>query len=919
MIDINELYSKTNSGLDIIRLYFPDAEPGKKFKMRPEERTPSANVWRSKDGIYHVNDFGARDYDPVNLCMNMENLPFTQALYKLAGIFHVSNIVTADTAKPRIETAATSEPDHQPVCELADGFTPEQLNFWLPGMKAETLQTYGWSAVKSYTFVRHGKKITVHSTDTYPIFVRDCGGFQKLYKPFDFTSRFQYIGPVPPDNVNGLEQLRQKHAAYVKAQTLTDEDKLSRFDPDKVQLEECVICSGERDSMTAAMLGYSPIWLNSECATLPSKVLKELRRMCKRIYNIPDLDATGVERGEQLAITYPEIYTVELPSWLKDYSDAKGKRRKDFRDYAELRDKSLAFDFKNLLIAAKCCKFWERVETDKGARLQLNTAYLYQFLKMSGFRKMKYSSNDVRYVRITDNIIKEVMPSDIRDYILNWVRGRFLGNEIENLILNKATTKGTFADDLDLIEPNMNNYTYKSQLFRFQNATVEITADKITPYRKFSDCYFFEKSVIPHRFAYTSPAFTCDGTNLTVEHLNSNVFKYLINASRLYWRKELETGDPEADQEYYEENRFNIAGPRLNDKQIQEQTQNLINKLYAIGYLLFRYKDSSNAVAIWSMENKITDERQSSGGSGKSIVFEKILAKFLPVCSFDGRNPQQTNDTHILGAVNKYHAFLLLNDFSGTRTDFEKFYNAITDNMNKRGLYKEMEELTFAESPKLVFTSNFPPPIMMNDSSSFRRLLFMVYSDYYHHKTNDNSYNETRQISDDFDGRNLWEAEYQPEEYRNDLNFFLDCVQFYLNMRNKRIKCNAPLDNVIKRIRRLSIGDSFIEWADSFFCEGSQHLDAFVPINDAKNAYMDYSGVTRISSQSLKNKLKDWCAQTDYVESVNRPDLCDNDGQIRHNNQTCIYVCTKKKPDTQSKPEPKPVTKDMFDDDKEPF
>ena len=85
------------------------------------------------------------------------------------------------------------------------------------------------------------------------------------------------------------------------------------------------------------------------------------------------------------------------------------------------------------------------------------------------------------------------------------------------------------------------------------------------------------------------------------------MFGYVINTSRLYWRKEIEEafatrGERKA---YHEAHRFDIAGQGLNAEEIREQKLNLINKIFSIGYMLHRHKDPSRAWAPQAMDNKI--------------------------------------------------------------------------------------------------------------------------------------------------------------------------------------------------------------------------------------------------------------------------------------------------------------------------
>ena len=92
-------------------------------------------------------------------------------------------------------------------------------------------------------------------------------------------------------------------------------------------------------------------------------------------------------------------------------------------------------------------------------------------------------------------------------------------------------------------------------------------------------------------FEITHPEGQCSSEDFDIKILEntSNYFRYLINASRLYWRKELEEGTAnmtaEEAENYLKEHRFDIAGPILSPEEIQEQKrclikQDIYNRLY---------------------------------------------------------------------------------------------------------------------------------------------------------------------------------------------------------------------------------------------------------------------------------------------------------------------------------------------------
>lgn len=80
--------------------------------------------------------------------------------------------------------------------------------------------------------------------------------------------------------------------------------------------------------------------------------------------------------------------------------------------------------------------------------------------------------------------------------------------------------------------------------------------------------------------------------------------------------------------------------------------------------------------------------------------------------------------------------------------------------------------------------------------STKRRLLVYHNSDYYHEATEENDYPFSRKIADDFGGKNILTREATNEEWNNDYNFMLQCLQFYLSQTEK---IEAPLDNLLQK------------------------------------------------------------------------------------------------------------------------
>ena len=63
MIDIKKLYEATHQGLDIIKWMYPQAEVGKKFRIRTSgDSDPSGMLYKQKNGkygeVWGITDFG---------------------------------------------------------------------------------------------------------------------------------------------------------------------------------------------------------------------------------------------------------------------------------------------------------------------------------------------------------------------------------------------------------------------------------------------------------------------------------------------------------------------------------------------------------------------------------------------------------------------------------------------------------------------------------------------------------------------------------------------------------------------------------------------------------------------------------------------------------------------------------------------
>ena len=248
---------------------------------------------------------------------------------------------------------------------------------------------------------------------------------------------------------------------------------------------------------------------------------------------------------------------------------------------------------------------------------------------------------------------------------------------------------------------------------------------------------------------------------------------------------------------------------------------------------------------------------------------------------------------------------------------FKQFYDNITSDITINTKNVSAYTLKFNEAPKFAFTTNYVPKEF--DGSSVGRMLFVVFSDYYHQQTEDNDYLETRRIYDDFN-KDLYSSTYTEAEWEADINFFMQCVRFYLSVANMPVKIEPRIDNIIFRKFLRDMGDNFQDWAEMYFSVdengNGDHLNTEIVREEAFNAFKSFSGNHKWSMQRFTKALKGFCYTCEYVAELNPQDLC-NSGQrimrriedpVTHKKvqKEMIYLRTVAESDRIKNPPPQP-------------
>ena len=966
MVTPEQLYAATDDGLRIIALHYPDApeaaRSNKSFRARPDERTPSARVklMKTKDGVpvWKMTDFGdeGRAESPISIHMKQAGLSFREAILDLSAIFNITDEINRSVNRPdvRRKTATAEQAEGSWDKDINQEFTTKECEVMGPRVTPDTLKALHWYRANHVVTVRNREAVYKYSTENYPIFIRECwftdpkgnrDCFYKIYEPLNPEKqwRFQYqpAGKKPQSYINGLFELAAAWRAYNDTEEAKwTADPANENKPYREQkLPEAIICSGERDAVCVRSLGYHPLWFNSETYQVSQEEWNQITKYVETVYNIPDIDATGRLKGTELALRFIDIHTIWLPEKLASYRDNRGKPRKDFRDWMEIW--SSKGDFQYLLKRATPARFWTESWNEKSKKMKysIDGICLHEFLRLNGFHTIrdKYTKA-VQHIKIDGNIVKTVTPKEIRAYVLEWAVENKPERELRNQILQDPKLSPQYLVDLKEIDLDFTKHTERSQFFYFPKFTVEVTGREIIKHDNRAASagrYVWEEDVINHNIKFLPDMFTIthpeglyrseDFDIEVAENQPSNYFKYLINASRIHWRKELEEQvnamPPEEGAAYLAAHRFDIAGPALDTAEIQEQKQCLINKIFTIGYMLHRYKSMSRAWAPFVMDNIIGENDQCNGRSGKSVMFVGI-GKFNTLLKLSGRNPKLLENNFAFEQVTKKTDVVLVDDCS-EYLQFDQFYDNITSDITINPKNVSAYNMKFDESPKFAFTTNYVPREF--SSSSRGRMIFVVFSDYYHEMSEDNDYIETRKVSTDFGNRDLWGSSYTEAEWEADINFVMQCVRFYLSVAPREVKIEPKIDNIIFRKYLRDMSDNFREWAEGYFSVDENgcgdNLNREIVREDAFEAYKRFSGVSKITMQRFTKSLKGFCYTCDYIDSLNPEDLKRNSGTrimrriedpITHKKiqKEMIYLRTKKEAERLKNPPPPPPTQE---------
>lgn len=905
-IKISDYLLQTNGGLDVITHFYPEAENcvenrNFKFSIR-DEKTPSATIFLGDDKQWRVTDFGDKSYSCFDLTMKELNCDFNAALRFIEIKFNISS-VDGPAKSPRAKYGVYDAPEDAELdtrtwvikekptatdCKhifskttwaklTKDDETNKNDSPDERGVKRalKIFERYNFFFLDKSSIVKlnkeTGKKVihTWESNDEYPLCIFQEGDWQKFYTPYSKKNRFSSYGKKPKDYTFGLEYLNRLHSG----------DKDDKAD-------EIIICTGGSDALNVAALGFLPVWFNSETVKPESIHFDTLKRLAWRIYNLPDIDSTGLTKARELALYYLDIHTIYLPDELKKlksgkYSeDGQPKYCKDIKDYLNKYGES---DFRNLLVNAYPLRFWTSALAvdSKGESKKVDGKDVYKysphpvltlnFLNKSGFGVLNSANGQIKqFVNVERNIVKQVQAGDMKQYIDDFLERRYMPWDLRTAFLRSKDVSDSTLERLPRLPLDFDDHDRDSQFMFFPNEVWKVTRDKIEtiPATK-SNRYVWEEEVISPKIwdiesrkeksvevkLLETPVFRIfvndlGDNDIEILRKDCTFLNFLINTSRVHWRKELEERLEKYDGDriaYREKHKFSIDGELLTEEEIAEQKQHLIAKICAMGYLLHRYKDEANTYAIWSMDAVMRDSDKSQGGTGKSL-FGKSFFHLMQYTVLDGRDRNLTANKHIFENVTEHTDYMLLDD-GAKYLDFNFFFSSVTSFMKVNPKGTKGFDLMFKDTPKLHISSNFPP--MEADDSTLRRLWFLAFSDYYHYNAS-GEYREQRLPKDEF-GKNLFQN-FDEDEWNSFLNMSAESIRAYMNFG----KLEPPMQELMANTFKNKLGAAFMNWASFYFREDNETLNCYLHRRKLFETFK-MENQSDMTQNTFKDKLVMYC------------------------------------------------------------
>lgn len=391
------------------------------------------------------------------------------------------------------------------------------------------------------------------------------------------------------------------------------------------------------------------------------------------------------------------------------------------------------------IAADKQYSHFDLYSTNGAGKWEIDFVNLYAFFTERGYYVYRNGDKFIP-IRIIDNIVRAVLPKELKDEILNFIIDSKESRHMHQFFLKNIAkaTAHEFIETLPEKKIEFRKDRKNAMQIYYQNCIVKVTEDKVTTH-KYTDLdgYIWESQILSRN--YIEPKLFED----------SDFKKFIFNISN-------------QDKERYK------------------------SVCSVLGFLLHNYKNPAYCPAIILNDEVISNNPE--GGTGKGILI-KAVEQFITTVTIEGKT-FSFDKNFVYQSVNADTKLLSFQDVNKS-FDFERLFSVLTDGINveKKGL--QSVHYSFNDTPKVVITTNYA--IKGAGNSHFRRRHELEISQYY---------NKDRTPYDEF--KKMMFTDWNNEEFHLFDAFMIECCQFYLkeglvhqeliNLPEKRIIAATSID-----------------------------------------------------------------------------------------------------------------------------
>jgi hypothetical protein len=408
-----------------------------------------------------------------------------------------------------------------------------------------------------------------------------------------------------------------------------------------------------------------------------------------------------------------------------------------------------------------------------------------KFFKENDIYKYSPSKDSIVYVQVKDKKVQILKKDKIIEKLFKFVdEYDFKDEDQKEMVHDKLSRQTSWA------KTNLNNWIDESSLtfikdtpgesyFFFRNVIVKITASEITTheYSEF-ESNVWEEHIIDRDFTLDQPSCYAD--------LKGPFHTFLYTLSKM-------------------------------------GSEDFESLLSIIGYIIHRYKDPARAKCVIFYDANVNQERPN-GRSGKTL----LCKSFNEVRNVILENARSTDPTtkFAFNRVNLDTNGIVFDDIP-KNLRFEKFFSIITGDFTKEEKFEDRVTIPFADSPKIILTSNY---IVQGEgiSHSDRRVEFFL----------TDAFDDQNTPFDHF-GKRFFE-QWDDSEFNLFFNTMVMSVQYYLQ--NGLVE---PVQGRYYYILKNSAPEGFIEKCEAYLTTDERYvkvdlLDEFrksIPILESMQQY----------------------------------------------------------------------------------